>query len=176
MLRSVCLPAVQCGAGSPRGGRQCPGRPAGRRVGGLVGWLVSWSVGARASRRQRAHTMSRRRRQERRRSRQPLAASRCAPRPSMARLGPARPGPAGGGAALTPGTGSGGNGSRGSALAWGAHAQRRGGAPAASEPFPRRCPRMKRRRVPADRGCASRRRRGAARARGWSRVLRVRQR
>nr|XP_021394146.1 ubiquitin carboxyl-terminal hydrolase BAP1-like isoform X2 [Lonchura striata domestica] len=66
--------------------------------------------------------MSRRRRQERRRCRQPLAASRCAPLPGMARHGSARP------AALTPGAGS---GSRGPALAWG------GG----SRPAPRRSPR-----------------------------------
>ncbi|CAN8196488.1 unnamed protein product, partial [Coccothraustes coccothraustes] len=66
--------------------------------------------------------MSPRRRQERRRCRQPLAASRCAPHPGMARHGSARP------AALTPGAGS---GSRGPALAWG------GG----SRPAPRRSPR-----------------------------------
>nr|XP_026648796.1 uncharacterized protein LOC113459197 isoform X2 [Zonotrichia albicollis] len=98
--------------------------------------------------------MSPRRRQERRRCRQPLAASRCAPHPGMARHGTARPGrrrsrrePAVAAAAPL---------SHGGA----AHAQRRGGAPAASEPFPRRCPRIKRRRAPAGRGCASRRRRG----------------
>lgn len=130
------------GQGAREGGRQGAGV---LRSGGLseegggvpVRRSVGRSVGARAG----AHTMSRRRRQERRRGRQPVAASRCSPRPGMARLGPAR---------LTPAAG--GSGGRGPALAWGAHAQRRDGAAAASEPSPRRCPGMKRRRAPGA-GC-----------------------
>ncbi|KAM9020756.1 uncharacterized protein PRD47_004347 [Ara ararauna] len=107
--------------------------------------------------------MSRRRRQERRRGRQPLVASRCTLCPGMARLGSARPGRGGGAHAgsrqLRPRSCMGGLGR--------AHAQRRDGAPAASEPFPRRCPRTKRRRAPTGSGCASRRRRGTGAGLEW---------
>lgn len=140
-----------------------PRIPAGRSVGERVSrWLPA------RPRRQRAHTMSPRRRQERRRCRQPLAASRCAPHPGMARHGSARP------AALTPGAGS---GSRGPALAWGGRLT----PSAAAEPPPPPSP--SRGAALASNGTGHRRA-GAARpgggggagARGWSGVLRARQR
>ncbi|XP_040440648.1 skin secretory protein xP2-like [Falco naumanni] len=135
--------AARCGAGlgPPEAGGSAP---AGRSVGGSVGARASPAAAG-------SHHVA-------------AAAAGAAPGPAASGSltvrpapghGTARPGPAGRRSRREPAAAAAAPLSHG-----GAHAQRRGGAPAASKPFPRRCPRMKRRRAPAGRGCASRRRRG----------------